>query len=344
MWAPCVVRFCCEYFKVKSTGSVLLNRYTITERIGSGGMAQVYRAFDAHRGHDVAIKILSDECAASPQLRERFINEFTLLTALNHPRIVTVYELHENTEEAPFFSMQLLAGTTLASRKVGTAEALSVSQLLTALSQIAGALEYLHAEQIMYCDLKSDNIIVNVHENTLTTTLIDFGVSSRTSPTVASTKTQANLLGTSLYMSPEAIRGEAPAPGWDIYSFGALAFELLTGHVPFEQKELFSVTASHLLGKVPDISHYNPDLPRGMNRFIEICLAKVPADRYQSMTEIRERLTTLNESSSSRGILGKLVQFWHAYRGTTAVAHARTQTSAQHNDGRPLSEEESRLS
>ena len=299
---------------MNAVGTTLLDRYTLKERLGSGGMAQVYRAFDAQRGCDVAVKILNDECAASTQLRERFLNECTLLKTLDHPHIVSVFELHESSEQLPFFSMELVSGATLAARKVGAAQPLSVSQLLTALLQVAGALEYLHTHNIIYCDLKPENIMVSVHENTLGITLIDFGVSQRISTDTTCTKTQGNLVGTSLYMSPEAIRGEPPTPRWDIYSFGALAFELLTGHVPFEQKELFSVTASHLLGKVPDISHYNPDVPRGMSRFIEICLAKEPADRYQSITEAADRLATLIEASSSQSILRRLLAFWQVRR------------------------------
>jgi serine/threonine protein kinase len=328
----------------KKIGSIIINRYRVTEHLGSGAMADVYRAYDAARGCDVALKVLNEECQKSPQLHERFLNEFAILSKLKHPGIVSAFDLHEDEAEAPFFSMQLLAGATLSARRAKTVHALSLDQSITALQLIANALEYIHSNKVVYCDLKPDNVMISSANEVVTITLFDFGISWQCPQQETREGSQANLLGTSFYMCPEAIRGEAPHPLWDIYSFGALAFELLTGQVPFSQKELFSITASHLLAKVPDISHYNQDLPQSFNRFIRVCLAKDPHERYQSMSEVCDRLEKLRHESSTSSILRRLLHFWHAHRHNssivTAPARAQKQTSAQHSDDRPQSAEE----
>jgi serine/threonine-protein kinase len=323
-------------------GSILINRYHITKWLGSGGMANVYAAYDADCDREVALKILKEECYGSSKLHERFLREFEILSTLSHPAIVSVFELYKSAQNIPFFAMELLNGDTLAARQAKTPNSLSVDGLLTALKKIATALAYLHSNNIVYCDLKPDNIMVNSDGAELKVTLFDFGVSYQRPAESKRESRQANLLGTSLYMSPEAIRGEAPHPLWDIYSFGALAFEVLTGQVPFSQKELFAITASHLLAKVPDISHYNPDLPRGVGRFVMVCLAKDPVERYQSMNEALDRLEKLGHESSASGILNKLRHFWQNHCSPTVRAHAQMQRTSQHSDDTPQSAEENR--
>jgi serine/threonine-protein kinase len=206
---------------------------------------------------------------------------------------VPVFDLHETPDGRPFFTLALLEGKPLESLisdyKLRSLS-LSEEDIRSILDQVAEALHYLHQNRLVFCDLKPANIMVSEHAGMLSCTLIDFGIAQRLQTSETASTTRGNITGTSHYLSPEQVQGRHPDVRSDVYAFGVLGYELVTGAPPFTQRELFDATAAHLLAKIPALTTSHPSLSRALATMIELCLAKDPEDRFQSMLEIRERL------------------------------------------------------
>lgn len=282
-------------------------RFKILRELGKGGMATVYLAEDQRLEAEVALKFLNSDQLRVERRRDRFLREFQILSKLNHPAIVKVYEQLETEEAAPFFSMEFIRGKTLADMiKDHYASDLAAREeftkaALNQLKEIAIALQYLHGRGVIYCDLKPTNILVPEMDSEAKTSsvrikLLDFGIAVLAEQQTS--EEAANMIGTSYYMSPEQIRSEKLNYSSDIYSFGVLAFELLTGTVPFASDTLFTVTASHLIGKVPLAQSINRYVPASIDRMIHICMEKEASNRYGSMEEIIGRLEAVTEEGS----------------------------------------------
>jgi serine/threonine-protein kinase len=269
-----------------------LQRYTYVRCLGQGGIASVYQVLDRDMGIPVALKILRPEVAESDVARLRLRREFEILTSLDHPAIAHAFEMHEPKDAPPFFTLELIHGESLDTHL--TLSPLSALDAVTILEQVARAVGYLHDRGIVFCDLKPSNIMVRSDAESRSCVLIDFGLAHDGGRFSRDLPSSGALVGTSLYMAPEQIRGESPTLRMDIYAFGVLAYELLAGRTPFESHDTFTTTTSHLLAEVPDVRIVNPNTPKDLARMMGVCLAKEPDERYETMWEILERLDEIH--------------------------------------------------
>ncbi len=257
------------------------SHYRVVERVGAGGMGEVYRARDEHLPRDVAIKILPVGTLADDQARKRFRKEAETLSQLNHPHIATIYDF-DTHDDMDFLVMEFVEGTTLAEKlQDGT---LPVDEVLRIGSEIAEALEEAHHRGIVHRDLKPKNIGLTLKGQVK---VLDFGLARVLKPSTDTATTETltgatGLAGTLPYMAPEQLRGVAADHRADLYSLGVVLYEMATARRPFEQ-ELASALIGDILNATPEPPRrFNPDLPRALELVILRCLHRDPDRRYQS--------------------------------------------------------------
>jgi Tol biopolymer transport system component len=279
-----------------------LGPYEIGTTLGAGGMGEVYRARDTRLGRDVAIKILPKEMSADPIRKQRFDLEAKTISSLNHPHICTLHDIGSQ-DGVDYLVMECVEGETLAKRlEKGP---LPLERVLNYGAQIADALDKAHRAGIVHRDLKPGNIM-------LTATgakLLDFGLAKAAAPLVSgATLTAAvpttpvtqegTIVGTFQYMSPEQVEGRELDGRSDIFSLGAVLYEMLTGQKAFQGKSQFSV-ASAIVEKEPaPISTIKPMTPPALDHVIRKCLAKTPDDRWQSAADIKHEISWISQSSA----------------------------------------------
>src|SRR5262245_13719961 len=277
-----------------SSGATL-GVYRIGGLIGKGGMGEVYRARDEKLGRDVALKVLPSEFASDPDRFARFGREARLLASLSHPNIAGIHGLEESGN-THFLVLELIDGDTLTER---LGRPLSIEQALRLAVQIATALEAAHAKSIVHRDLKPGNIKVAPDG---TVKVLDFGLAKASeasavtpdlsqSPTLSMTATaQGVILGTAGYMSPEQARGDAVTKQADIWAFGCILFELLSGRRIWEGRSVTDVIAA-LVARDPDWTRLPANLHPRVRFVLERCLEKEPANRYHDIADVRLEIT-----------------------------------------------------
>ncbi len=260
-----------------------LGPYESLELIGAGGMGEVYKARDTRLNRDVAIKVLPESFAADDDRLRRFQLEAQSAGALNHPNILTVYDVG-TYEKSPYLVSELLEGESLAERlrhgKLSTSKAVHYAR------QITAGLAVAHAKGITHRDIKPDNLFLTKDGRIK---ILDFGLAKQTSPqsssdktaTVTSTQTGV-VMGTAAYMSPEQARGQAVDHRSDVFSFGCVLYEMLTGTRAFRGATNADLTGA-ILKDEPDLSGIKPP---GLQRIVAHCLEKSPEDRFQSAADI----------------------------------------------------------
>ena len=279
--------------------------YKITGALGAGGMGEVYRARDSRLERTVAIKILPQEFSNNPERKQRFQREAKTISGLNHPNICVLYDVGSQ-DGMDYLVMELVEGESLAERlEKGP---LPLEQVLKYGAQIADALEKAHRAGIVHRDLKPGNVM-------LTTTgakLLDFGLAKETGAagtlaTITSARPvspvtqQGTIVGTFQYMSPEQVEGKEVDGRSDIFSLGAVLYEMVTGKRAFEGKSQLTV-ASAILEKEPKpIGAAKPLTPPGLEHIIRKCLAKEPEKRWQSTGDVASELQWVGESRSQAG-------------------------------------------
>ncbi|MGH9525872.1 MAG: serine/threonine-protein kinase, partial [Terriglobales bacterium] len=281
--------------------------FEIIAPLGSGGMGEVYRARDTRLGRLVALKFLA--VGADGAARERFQREARAIAALSHPHICTLYEIGEH-ERRPYLVLELLEGETLRARlKRGP---LATATLAEFAAQIADALDAAHRKGVLHRDLKPDNIWVGPGEQIK---VLDFGLArleeaganggSGGGPTPSQAETLLTspgmTLGTIPYMSPEQARGEALDARSDIFSFGAVFYEMATGRAPFQAPSAGGLIAAIVKDDPPPAERLRPDLPPQLGLVARRCLEKDPELRYQSAAEVRAELRWLRRESAAAG-------------------------------------------
>ncbi|HJT17792.1 MAG TPA: serine/threonine-protein kinase, partial [Thermoanaerobaculia bacterium] len=262
-----------------------LGPYEILSPIGAGGMGEVWKARDTRLDRSVAVKVLPAGFAQNAQLRLRFEREAKTISQLDHPHICTLFDVGDD-----YLVMEFLEGESLADRL--TRGPLPLGEVLRLGTQIAQALDRAHRAGIVHRDLKPGNIMLTKSG----AKLLDFGL-ARSTVTTATDATQHKpltsegmILGTYQYMSPEQIAGEEADARSDIFSFGAVLYEMLTGKRAFEGKSKTSIVAAIVGGEPRAISQLQPMTPPALEHVIAKCLAKEPEMRWQSAGDIATEL------------------------------------------------------
>lgn len=300
---------------------VLGNRYEVGDLIGRGGMAEVHLGYDTRLSRTVAIKILRSDMAQDATFLARFRREAQSAAALNHPSIVSVYDTAEETvysstgEEVPlpYIVMEYVKGRTVASL-LENGDPVPIAEAVQIVVGVLNALEYSHREGIIHRDIKPGNIMLTMDGKVK---VMDFGI-ARAVADSAATVTQTNsVVGTAQYLSPEQARGEVVDARSDLYSTGAVLYELLTGRPPFIGDSAVAVAYQHVSTAPTPASEIASDIPDSIDRVVMKSLAKRREDRYQNAAEFR---TDLLAAARGEGVEAPAVTTW-----TPAAAFAATQ-------------------
>ena len=271
--------------------------YRVEGLLGRGGMGIVYEATQHSLGRRIALKLLAAELSLDQSFRRRFEREGRLQAGLDHAHIVPIYEAGELEDHGLFIAMRLVRGATL--KQLIRAGELDGQRLLTVLRPVADALDTAHEADLVHRDIKPQNILVGRRDHAY---LADFGL-TRAPGDTAFTKT-GQFVGTLDYIAPEQIRGEPPTPGSDLYSFAAVAYECLTGSVPFPRPNDAAVLFAHMSDPPPRPSDRAPGLPAAVDDVIAAGMAKTSADRPPSILAFIQSLESALGSDAASLRLG----------------------------------------
>jgi Tol biopolymer transport system component len=296
------------------TPGTRLGAYEILSPLGAGGMGEVYRANDSRLGRAVAIKVLPEDFLESEESKRRFEREARTLASLNHPGIAHLYSFEEipgtsGLSPRHLLVMELIDGQTLSERLLQGP--LPPEQLLRVSIEIAAALEAAHHAGVIHRDLKPGNVMLTKSG----TKLLDFGLAKTALPAVKSSSQsslptempraitqQGTILGTFQYMAPEQLEGKESDARSDIFSFGAVIYEMATGRKAFDGKSHAALISSIFKDEPPPVSASAPMTPPALDRVVKTCLAKDPEDRFQTAHDIKLQLQWIAEGGSQVGL------------------------------------------
>jgi Tol biopolymer transport system component/tRNA A-37 threonylcarbamoyl transferase component Bud32 len=315
-----------------------VGKYEVRQLLGAGGMGEVYLAHDTELRRPAALKFLPAEVAADPRRLERFGREALAASALNHPNIVTVYDIGQTAEGRRFFATEYVEGETL--REHVKVRQLKLTDTLDLIAQVAAALVEAHGQGIVHRDIKPENVMVR-HDGYVK--VLDFGLAKLTGgPAAGSVDMEAatralaatgagTVLGTVSYMSPEQARGEEVDARTDVWSLGVVLYEMLTGHLPFRGKSTSHTIVAIQDDEPPPLSQYLPEVPDLLQEIVSDALAK-DCDARLTTRQVLAKLQRLKrrvdagahlDHSVPPGTPGSGVQFTASHPGATASsAHA----------------------
>ncbi len=279
-----------------------IGKYKIVEHLGSGGMAEVYKAYQASLDRYVALKLMHPSLAEDESFSSRFGREARSLAAINHPHIISVYDFDVEGNTS-YIVMEYISGGTLKELQTTLTqrgERLPLAQAVKLTLQVADALAYAHGRGLIHRDIKPANVMINERGDAI---LTDFGIAKMmTGPSYTMT---GAMIGTPAYMSPEQAMGQPGDERSDLYALGVLFFELVAGKLPFEADTPMAVVIKHISDPVPYPREFNATLPPAIEHIIRQTLAKDPADRFPSVHAFARALReTVNDSSLGLELAG----------------------------------------
>lgn len=279
------------------TGRTLLGRYFLRELVGSGGMADVYSAWDQQRNTKMAVKVLRRDLSSNARFFDRFANEADILRKLEHPNIVRLFEFEQEGQIA-FIVMQWVDGSNLRQVLTNSRQPLSLDDCSKVFEAVCSALHYAHENRIYHCDIKPANIMLDIKGNTFDTLLTDFGVAQLAETTGGG--------GTPAYMAPEQFTGDAIDARTDVYALGVTLFELLTGGItPYRGLAPSSegsttkerIAWEHLNSQPPSLLAINPNYSPAMEKVILTAMQKQPDKRFPSALSFYDAFEKARASS-----------------------------------------------
>jgi eukaryotic-like serine/threonine-protein kinase len=266
---------------------ILNNRYQLQERLGTGGMAMVYRAHDLTLERTVAIKILRKDFSNDPSFRQRFHQEAKAAANLSHPNIVTVHDFGLYSDQL-FIVMEFVPGSDL-KKLIKEHSHYNSAEALELITQACTGIGYAHRAGLVHCDIKPQNMLVTP-DNRLK--VVDFGI-ARLMATISPDEQSEVVWGSPQYFSPEQAAGMAPSPASDVYSLGVVLYELLTGRLPFVASTADDLARLHRESLPPSPRRFNPTISIPLEQVILKTLAKEPALRYRSADQLGRVLAAL---------------------------------------------------
>jgi len=272
---------------------LLGNRYRLLSALAEGGMAVVYRSQDTLLNRPVAIKVLRDALAADPQFSRRFRQEAQAVANLNHPNVVTIYDVGRDAQagrERHYIVMELVDGQDLKQflrSRVAAGQPLNIYEAVSIARQVCEGVGHAHQRGLVHCDLKPQNVLMTADGRAKVT---DFGIARAYAGEPRAGQRTEPVWGSPHYYAPEQAAGAAPTPASDVYSIGVLLYELLTGRLPFESDDPLQLAYMHLTADPPPPHELNPAVPAQLERIVLRALAKDPAQRYRDADQLAQAL------------------------------------------------------
>lgn len=278
-----------------------IGKYVIKEKLGSGGMAEVYKGYQENLDRFVAIKLMHAFLISDQDFLKRFQREARAMASLNHPNIVGVYDFDVYGDNSYYLVMEYVRGGTLKEHLEALAqngERMPLTEVVKMVAEIADALAYAHRREMVHRDIKPANIMLN--EDTERAVLTDFGIVKLLGNQAMAYTATGALIGTPAYMSPEQALGKSGDHRVDIYSLGVMLFQMVTGTLPFDAETPLAVVMQHVNTPTPQPNSIIPDIPWGLQEVILKAMAKVPEDRFQSAGEFAAALRSVDLTGTVR--------------------------------------------
>lgn len=310
-----------------NTAPQTLGKYELRERIGRGGMAEVYKAYHASLDRFVAVKVLHPFLGEDAEFKERFEREARNVAQLRHPNIVQVYDFeYDSDRELYYMVMEYIDGPTLRTRiryLQANGELMPIREAVDIVAKLASALAYAHSRGMIHRDIKPGNIMLDEEGRVV---LTDFGI-ARIVGGVSATAS-GSMVGTPAYMSPEQGLGQAGDNRSDIYSLGVVLYQLLTGTTPFDADTPIAIVLKHVNEPLPPPSSLNEDLSPELERILYKALGKDPDERYQSietmMAELNQTLDRMPDTFNEPGVISSAARQIASYEQMGATTPRRS--------------------
>ena len=287
-------------------GDRIDERYRITSRIGTGGMAEVFEATDFVSKRVVAIKIMKEELITDEENVERFKHEVMSCASMNHPNIIKVYN-HGVYEDRPYMAYEYIKGQTLF-EKLEFLTQIPAFEACEIMCQLLDAVSYIHQHGIIHRDIKPQNIFYLPNG---TIKLSDFGIAVDTN--INDTTTDEGIMGSVFYLAPEVCSGKPATIQSDIYSCGITFFQLVTGRLPYETGHAIDIAIAHIKKPFPSVTKYNPDISKEIDKIIQKACKKNAKDRYKTansmLNAIKLSMKNNDNFKEKKNIIKKIFGF-----------------------------------